>query len=301
MAGLCEGRVVVVTGAGNGIGRAHAMTFAREGAKVVVNDLGGSRDGSGASAGPAQTVVDEITAAGGEAVANTSDISDFAGGKELIEQAIDTFGGLDVVVNNAGILRDKMLVNMSEAEWDAVIKVHLKGTFAPCHAAANYWREQSKAGHQPEGRIINTSSPSGLFGNVGQTNYAAAKAGIAAFTIVAAQELGRYGVTANAIAPTALTRMTEDLAGSADVLKATHATPEAISPLVVWLGSTQSSAITGRVFSVWGGKITVNEGWVNGPTLGDTDTAWDPSDLGGVIPDLVAKAAPNANMLGSRG
>ncbi len=300
MPGLNEGRVVIVTGAGNGIGRAHAMLFAAEGAKVVVNDLGGSRDGTGGSAGPAQAVVDEIKAAGGEAVANTSDISDFQGAADMVQQAVDTFGGLDVVVNNAGILRDKMLVNMTEAEWDAVIKVHLKGTFGPCHAAANYWRDQSKAGNQPDARIINTSSPSGLFGNVGQTNYAAAKAGIAAFTIVASQELARYGVTVNAIAPTALTRMTEDLVGSADFLKATNATPEAISPLVVWLGSPQSAAITGRVFSIWGSKITINEGWVNGPTIENPDGPWAAGDLGAVIPDLVASGAPNANMLGFR-
>jgi NAD(P)-dependent dehydrogenase (short-subunit alcohol dehydrogenase family) len=298
--GLNEGRVVIVTGAGNGIGRAHALLFASEGAKVVVNDLGGARDGTGGSAGPAQAVVDEITAAGGEAIANTSDVSDFAGAAEMVQQAIGTFGGLDVVVNNAGILRDKMMVNMTESEWDAVIKVHLKGTFAPCHAAAGYWREQSKAGHQPDARIINTTSPSGLFGNVGQTNYAAAKAGIAAFTIVAAQELGRYGVTVNAIAPTALTRLTEDLVGSADVLKATNATPEAISPLVVWLGSPQATGITGRVFSIWGGKIIVNEGWVNGPMVENPDGAWDVADLGAVIPELVGKAAGNANMLGYR-
>jgi NAD(P)-dependent dehydrogenase (short-subunit alcohol dehydrogenase family) len=297
--GLNEGRVVIVTGAGNGIGRAHALLFAAEGAKVVVNDLGGSRDGTGGSAGPAQAVVDEIKAAGGEAVANTSDISDFTGANDLVQQAIDTFGGLDVVVNNAGILRDKMLVNMSEAEWDAVIKVHLKGTFGPCRAAAAYWRDQSKSGHQPDARIINTSSPSGLFGNVGQTNYAAAKAGIAAFTIVASQELSRYGVTANAIAPTALTRMTEDL-GAADWLKSANATPEAISPLVVWLGSPQASGITGRVFSVAGGTITVNEGWVNGPAATNPDGIWEAADLGAIVPDLVAKAAGNANMLGVR-
>ena len=299
MSGINDGRVVIVTGAGNGIGRAHALAFAKEGAKVVVNDLGGSRDGTGSDAGPAQAVVDEIVAAGGEAVANTNDISEFDGAGAIVQQAIEVFGGLDVVVNNAGILRDKMLANMTEAEWDAVIKVHLKGTFGPAHHAAAYWRDESKAGRAREGRIINTSSPSGLFGNVGQTNYAAAKAGIAAFTIVAAQELGRYGATVNAIAPTALTRMTEDLAGSAEILKQTNALPEAISPLVVWLGSPQSSAITGRVFSVWGNKITVNEGWVNGPFVEAPDR-WDPADLGAVIPDLVAKAATNANMLGER-
>ncbi|WP_406288352.1 SDR family oxidoreductase [Embleya sp. NBC_00896] len=304
MSGICEGRVVIVTGAGNGIGRAHALAFAAEGAKVVVNDLGGARDGTGASAGPAEAVVAEIVAAGGEAVANTSDISDFAGAKALIDQAIETFGRLDVLVNNAGILRDRMLTNMSEAEWDAVIKVHLKGTFAPAHHAAAYWRGLAKAGEEVTGRIINTSSPSGIFGNIGQTNYGAAKAGIAGFTIIAAQELGRYGVTVNAIAPTALTRLTEDLAGFADDAEAAakiaeQLAPEHISPLVVWLGSTASADVTGRVFSVTGSSISVAEGWSNGPTV-DKGARWSPAELTDVIPDLVAKAAGNADMSGTR-
>src|SRR6201994_2393836 len=245
MSGLCDGGVVVVTGAGNGIGRSHALLFAKEGAKVVVNDLGGSRDGSGVSAGPAQQVVNEITAAGGEAVAHTEDISTWDGAKSLIQLAIDTFGTIDVVVNNAGILRDRMMVNMTEAEWDAVIKVHLKGTFGPSHFAAAYWRDKSKAGEQVDARIINTTSPSGIFGNIGQANYGAAKAGIAAFTIITSQELGRYGVTVNAIAPTAVTRMTEDHAamGEMDAAERAALAPDTISPLVVWLGSEHSANV----------------------------------------------------------
>jgi len=304
MSGICAGRVVVVTGAGNGIGRAHALAFAAEGAKVVVNDLGGARDGTGASAGPAEAVVAEIVAAGGEAVANTSDVSDFAGAKALIDQAIETYGRLDVLVNNAGILRDRMLTNMTEAEWDAVVKVHLKGTFAPAHHAAAHWRGLAKAGEAVDARIINTSSPSGIFGNVGQTNYGAAKAGIAGFTVIASQELGRYGVTVNAIAPTALTRLTEDLAGFAEAGDAPgglaeQLSPEHISPLVVWLGSTASAGVTGRIFSVTGSRITVAEGWVNGPTA-DKGSLWTPAELTDVIPDLVAKAAGNADMGGNR-
>jgi NAD(P)-dependent dehydrogenase (short-subunit alcohol dehydrogenase family) len=303
MSGICDGRVVVITGAGGGIGRAHALAFAAEGAKVVVNDLGGSRDGSGTSASPAQAVVDEIVAAGGEARANTDDISTWDGSKNLIQQAIATFGGLDVVVNNAGILRDRMLANMTEADWDAVIKVHLKGTFAPAHHAAAYWRDRSKAGQPNDARIINTSSPSGLFGNVGQTNYGAAKAGVAAFTVIAAQELGRYGVTVNAIAPTALTRMTEDLAFVQAMGKAdgdfNPLAPENIAPLVVWLGSSSSKDVTGRVFSVLGGTISVVEGWVNGPTITRSEQ-WTPGELAELIPDMVNQAAPNSDMEGKR-
>src|SRR6201994_4428831 len=266
MSGLCDGGVVVVTGAGNGIGRSHALLFAKEGAKVVVNDIGGSRDGTGTDAGPAQQVVNEITAAGGEAVAHTEDISTWDGAKSLIQLAIDTFGSIDVVVNNAGILRDRMMVNMTEAEWDAVIKVHLKGTFAPSHFAAEYWREKSKAGEPVDARIINTTSPSGIFGNIGQANYGAAKAGIAAFTVITSQELGRYGVTCNAIAPTALTRMTEDLGLMTSMTdqQKDEIGPDSISPLVVWLGSTQSSGVTGRVFGIFGPKISVAEGWIYG-------------------------------------
>src|SRR3954465_7641445 len=237
MAKLCEGRVAIVTGAGRGIGREHALSLARHGAKVVVNDLGGSMDGTGADASPAQQVVDEIKGMGGEAVANGDNVADFAGAEAMIKQAVDTFGDLHVVVNNAGILRDRVLANMTEAEWDAVINVHLKGTFAPSRHAAAYWREQAKAGEQLDNRIINTSSVSGIYGNPGQTNYGAAKAGIAAFTQIAARELIRYGVTVNAIAPGALTRMTEGLAGMAqdseEEREMLH--PHWVAPVAVWL------------------------------------------------------------------
>ncbi|MBO0731591.1 MAG: SDR family oxidoreductase [Acidimicrobiaceae bacterium] len=304
MARLCEGRIVIVTGAGRGIGRGHAIEFARQGAKVVVNDLGAEVDGSGGSLGPAGEVVDTIRAAGGEAVANGDDVSDVDGAKRLIDTAVNTFGGLDVLVNNAGILRDRMLINMTPEEWDAVIRVHLRGTYMPAHLAAGYWRERSKAGDDVDARIINTSSSSGIYGNAGQTNYGAAKAGIAAFTIIASKELERYGVTVNAVAPGALTRMTENLvrAQSRPVPEAGQwnpRDPDNVAPLVVWLGSTESRGITGRVFNVSGGHISVAEGWVAGPAI-DQDSRWDPEELGKHIPDLVARAAPNANTRGVR-
>ena len=299
MSGLCEGRVCIVTGAGRGIGREHALMLAAEGAKVVVNDLGGSAEGEGASAGPAQEVVDEIVAAGGQAVANTDDISDWAGAERLIAQAVETFGGLDVLVNNAGILRDRMLANMSEAEWDAVIKVHLKGTAGPSHFAAAYWRDRSKAGETNSARIINTTSPSGIYGNVGQTNYGAAKAGIAAFTIIAADELGRYGITVNAIAPAALTRLTAGLAGgggeASDELKESLS-PKWIAPIITWLASEESSAVTGRVFDVAGETLAVAEGWHRGPSVTGSQ---DPSDLGPLVEQLMSQARPNADMFGA--
>jgi len=303
MTGICQGRVVIVTGAGRGIGRGHALEFARQGATVVVNDLGAEVDGTGSSTGPAGEVVDEIRAMGGEAVANGDDVSDYDAAGRLVQSAIDTFGDLHVVVNNAGILRDKMLVNMSIDEWDAVIKVHLRGTFCPSRHAAAYWRERSKAGHEVNARLINTSSPSGIYGNAGQTNYGAAKAGIASFTIIAAMELGRYGVTVNALAPVALTRMTENLGpGPKRELPKDEWSPmdpENMAPLVVWLGSEESRGVTGRVFSVRGGRITVAEGWAAGPSV-DKGARWDADELGSVIPDLIARAAPNAAMNGER-
>jgi len=302
--GICDGRIVVITGAGRGIGREHAIEYARQGAKIVVNDLGAEIDGSGSSAGPAGEVVDEIRAAGGEAIANGDDVSDYEGAGRLIQSAIDTFGGLDVVVNNAGILRDRMLVNMTIEEWDAVIRVHLRGTFAPTRHAVEYWRNRAKAGESNDARIINTTSPSGIYGNVGQTNYGAAKAGIASFTVIAAMELARYGVTVNAIAPAALTRMTENLGmGSNSSAKKPEEfdplDPGNIAPLVVWLGSAEAAEITGRVFNVQGGTISVAEGWVAGPGADKADR-WDPAELGSVIPGLVEAAAPNANMGGRR-
>lgn len=292
--GICDGRVVVVTGAGRGIGRGEAIEFARQGAKVVVNDLGAHVDGTGRTSETAEAVVAEIREMGGEAIANGDDVSDWAGAQNLINSAIETFGGLDVVVNNAGILRDRMLFNMTEEEWDAVIKVHLKGTFCTTRWAAAYWRERVKSGEANDARVINTSSGSGLYGNPGQSNYGAAKAGIAGLTLIAARELERYGVTANAIAPGARTRMTENLRpGSGDIpvdqFDSRH--PDNVAPLVVWLGSAESREISGRVFNVSGGYISVAEGWRRGPGR-DKEDRWDPAELGGVIPELVAAAEP---------
>ncbi|AVP67137.1 SDR family NAD(P)-dependent oxidoreductase [Rhodococcus hoagii] len=295
MSGLLDGRVVIITGAGRGIGRAHALAFAAEGAKVVVNDIGVGGDGSNTGETPAEQVVAEIKAAGGEAVTNGDDVASWEGAQNLIQTALDNFGRLDVLVNNAGFLRDRMLVGMSEEEWDAVIRVHLKGHFAPLRHAAAYWRAESKAGRPVDARIINTSSGAGLQGSIGQGNYAAAKAGIAEMTIQAAAELKNYGVSVNAIAPAARTRMTVGAGGAmAEAMAAPEEgfdamAPENISPLVVWLGSAESKDVTGRVFEVEGGKITVAEGWRHGPTQ-DKGDRWDPKELGPVVADLLAKA-----------
>ncbi len=302
MSGICNDRVVIITGAGRGIGRGHALEFARQGAKVVVNDFGGERDGTGGSSGPAGEVVAEIEAMGGQAVSDDEDVSDVEGAERMVKRAIDAFGRLDVLVNNAGILRDRMLVNMTPDEWDAVIRVHLRGTYAPSHAAAAYWREQSKSGADVDARLINTSSSSGIYGNAGQSNYGAAKAGIAAFTVIAAKELERYGVTVNAVAPAALTRMTEDLgmgrrAAERPPDEFDQLSPDNIAPLVVWLGSPQSRSVTGRVFNVVGGHISVAEGWHAGPEASKAGR-WDPAELGEIIPNLVAEAAPNADTSG---
>jgi len=297
----CTDRVVVVTGAGRGIGRAHALAFAAGGARVVVNDVGVGLDGADPSAGPAQQVVDEITAAGGQAVANTDDVADFGGAARLVEQAVQHFGRLDVLVNNAGFLRDRMLVSLGEEEWDAVVRVHLKGHFAPLHHAARYWRERAKAGDPVDARVVNTSSGAGLLGSIGQGNYSAAKAGIAGLTLVAAAELGRYGVCVNAIAPAARTRMTER--AFADMMAAPGSgfdamAPENVSPLVVWLGSEESREVTGRVFEVEGGRITVAEGWRHGPTA-DKQRRWDPAEVGEVVQKLLAEATPPEPVYGT--
>ena len=300
--GLLDGRVVIVTGAGGGIGRAHALAFAAEGARVVVNDIGVGLDGSPAGGGSAaRGVVDEIAAAGGEAVTSGANVADWEEAAGLVQTAVDTFGGLDVLVNNAGIVRDRMFANTSEEEFDAVVAVHLKGHFATMRHAAAYWRAQSKAGNTPDARIINTSSGAGLQGSVGQANYSAAKAGIAAMTLVAAAEMGRYGVTVNAIAPSARTRMTETV--FAEMMSTQDndfdaMAPENISPLVVWLGSVESKDVTGKMFEVEGGIIRVAEGWAHGPQV-DNGARWDPAELGTVVSDLLGKARPPVPVYGA--
>jgi NAD(P)-dependent dehydrogenase (short-subunit alcohol dehydrogenase family) len=303
MSGICEGRVVVVTGAGRGIGREHALEFARQGARVVVNDIGAELDGTGGSDSPARQVVDEIVAAGGEAVVNGDDVADWAGAEHLVATALDAFGRLDVVINNAGVVRDRMVVSCGEDEWDAVVRVHLKGHFAVSRFAAEHWRARSKAGEPVDARIVNTSSGAGLQGSVGQAAYSAAKAGIAALTLVQAAELGRYGVTANAIAPSARTRMTETVfadmmaapteAGAFDAMD-----PGNVAPLVVWLGSPQSAHVTGRVFEVEGGKVAVADGWQHGAAV-DKGARWDPAELGPVVDELLAKAPVPAPVYGA--
>ena len=303
MAGICEGRVVIVTGAGRGLGRAHALAFAAEGAKVVVNDLGAERDGSGApTTGPAADVVAEIEAMGGEAVVDGADVADWGQAEALVQTAVDAFGRLDVLVNNAGFLRDRMLANMSEEEWDAVIRVHLKGHFAPARHAMAHWKARAKAGEDVQGRIINTSSGAGLLGSVGQGNYAAAKAGIVGLTLNESAELGRYGVTANAIAPAARTRMTEEVFAATMAAPAEGEfdamAPENVSPLVVWLGSTESAAVTGRVFEVEAGTVSVADGFQHGPSR-DKGARWTPGELGPVVAELLAEAPAPAPVYGA--
>lgn len=306
MSGIMDGRVVIVTGAGRGIGREHALAFAAEGAKVVVNDLGAGLDGTDVGEHPAEQVVAEIRAAGGEAVVNGDDVASWEGAENLVRTAVESFGGLDVLVNNAGFLRDKMLVGMSEQEWDAVIRVHLKGHFAPLRHAAAYWRAESKAGRPRRARVVNTSSGAGLFGSVGQGNYAAAKAGIAEMTIQAAAEMGGYGVTVNAIAPAARTRMTTSAGEAMAAQMAAPADgsfdamdPANISPLVVWLGSEGAGDVTGRVFEVEGGRVTVCDGWQRAASE-DKGARWEPAELGTVIPRLLAESPRPVKAYGAR-
>ncbi len=282
--GTLEGRVAIITGAGRGIGREHALLFASEGAKVVVNDLGGAMDGSGDDRSPAQQVADEIKAMGGEAIANADNVADWEGGQRLINAAVEAFGDLNVLVNNAGILRDRVLINMTEEEWDSVIHVHLKGHFVPTRWAAAYWREQSKAGKEVRASVINTSSTSGLLGNPGQTNYGAAKAGIASFTVICAQELDRYGVRVNAIAPAARTRLTEATPGLGDIIQAPADAgafdvwdPANISPLVAYL-ATADAQETGKVFFVQGGQIRLMKGWAMADSIEKNDR-WSVAEL----------------------
>ncbi|MEU8929519.1 SDR family oxidoreductase [Streptomyces sp. NPDC048409] len=292
MSGICADRVVAVTGAGRGLGRAHALAFAAEGARVVVNDLGVGLDGAPDPGSPAAGVVAEIRAAGGEAVAHGGDIATSAGAASLIETAVRTYGRLDTLVNNAGFLRDRMLVNLTEDDWDAVLRVHLKGHFLPLRHAAAHWRAEAKAGRAPVARIVNTSSGAGLLGSVGQGNYSAAKAGIVGLTLVAAAELARYGVQVNAVAPAARTRMTERAFAAAMAAPGSGfdaMAPGNVSPLVVWLGSAASDGVTGRVFETEGGRITVMEGWRAGPTA-DSGARRTPAEAGETALDLLARA-----------
>ncbi|CAN5597010.1 SDR family oxidoreductase [soil metagenome] len=302
MSGICEGRVAIVTGAGRGIGRGHALELARQGARVVVNDLGVALDGSGRADTPGADVVEEIRGLGGDAVLNGDDVADWAGGRRLVTSAVDAFGRLDVLVNNAGFVRDRMVVSATEDEWDAVVRVHLKGHFCTARWAAAHWRERAKAGEAVDARIVNTSSGAGLLGSVGQAAYSAAKGGIVSLTYVQAAELARYGVTANAIAPVARTRMTEEVfaetmaqpeAGSFD-----RVAPENIGPFVAWLASPESADVTGRVFEVEGGRIQVMDGYRHGPEV-DAGRRWDPADIGAAVRPLLAGAEPPEPVYGA--
>lgn len=302
MPGFCEERVVIVTGAGTGLGRAYALGLAAEGARVVVNDLGVGRQGEdGANADAAQNVVDEIRAAGGEAVASTDDVTDWDAGRRIVQTALETFGALHAVVNNAGFLRDRMFVSCTPEEWDAVVRVHLRGHFCTTRHATDYWRAQLKAGASVDARIINTTSGAGLQGSVGQCAYSAAKGGIAALTLVQSAELARYGITANALAPNARTRMTEKVFG-AEMNRTENGfdiyAPENMTPLVIWLVSKQSAAVTGQVFELKGGRLSVSQGWTDGPA-NDKGARWNAGELGPVIEGLLARRAPAKPVYGT--
>ncbi|MEO6126521.1 MAG: SDR family oxidoreductase [Ilumatobacteraceae bacterium] len=298
--GICDDRVVIITGAGRGLGRAHAIAFAAAGARVVVNDVGAELDGSGGTLSPAQGVVDEIRSAGGEAVVNGDDISDWDQAGHLVEQTIATFGRLDTIVCNAGIVRDRMIVNMAVDEWDAVMRVHLRGMFCPVRHAIDHWRGEFKAGRTVDARVVTTSSGAGLFGSVSQANYSVAKAGIAAFTIVSAQELGRYGIAVNGIAPSARSRMTEE--AFAEMMKKPDdgfdaMDPANVSPVVVWLGSSACD-VTGRMFEIAGGQLSVADGWQHGDVF-DKRERYQPDEIGALVTDLLKNAPAPAAVYGS--
>ena len=292
---------MIVTGAGRGLGRSYALAFAREGAKVVVNDLGTSLAGEGRDTATAQRVVDEIVAAGGEAVANGDDVSDWDGAGNIVKTAIDRFGGLDVVVNNAGFVRDRMFVSATVDEWDATMKVHLRGHFCVARHAVDYWRACAKQGKTVDARIINTSSGAGLNGSVAQSAYSAAKGGIASLTLVQAAELGKYGITANALAPAARTRMTEQ--AFADKMKRPDEgfdvqDPDNVAPTVVWLGSAQSKNVTGCVFELEGGSIMISDGWNDGPRV-DKGARWQPGEVGSAVERLLGQRRKQKKVYGT--
>ncbi len=298
--GTCDGRVAIVTGGGRGLGRSHALALAREGCAVVVNDLGGSTDGTGGSTAPAEDVAAEIRATGGQAIANGDDVADWDGAARIVASALEAFGHLDVVVNNAGILRDRMFVSATIDEWDAVIRVHLRGHFCVSRHAVNHWRDRAKAGETIAARIVNTSSGAGLMGSVGQSAYAAAKAGIAALTVVQAVELARYGVTANALAPSARTRLTEGVFTDMMALPASGfdaMDPDNISPIVVWLAGADSSDVTGRTFEVEGGVLSICDGWQHGPRI-DIGRRWEVAELGPAVRQLIEQAPAPAPVYG---
>jgi len=286
--GMLDGKVAVVTGAGRGIGRAHARLLAAEGARVVVNDLGTATAGGGSDTTPAHQVTEEIVGEGGRAVANCDNVATWAGAGSLVQQAVDEFGRLDIVVNNAGILRDAMSFNITETEWDSVIEVHLKGHLATCHHAVKHWRSLGKAGEEVSGRIINTASESGLYGQAGQINYATAKAGIVSMTIVLAREMKKYGVTANVVCPRARTRMTETVAGAVDFMSGTEWEPENISPLVVFLASDAAADVSGQIFVVWGTRVHLMEGFTLANTLDRGEGRWTPAELAARKDELFA-------------
>ena len=299
--GICDNRTVIITGAARGLGRAYALAFAAEGANVVVNDIGTSLGGEGRDTSAADSVVSEIKDAGGRAIANYEDITDWDGAKRIVDGAVAAFGDLHVVVNNAGIVRDRMFVSATVEEWDATMHVHLRGHFCLSRHAVDYWRAKQKAGTNPDARIINTTSGAGLQGSIAQATYSTAKGGIAALTLVQAAELGRYGITANALAPSARTRMTEQafaekMATGGDAFDVMD--PANIAPTVVWLGSAESADVTGCVFELEGGKIMLEDGWREGPVV-DAGRRWLPSDIGAAVANLLADRVPPRTVWGT--